>query len=143
MLDVLIIGLFIYQVLSGWSKGLVRMLFQFIIMVASFMLSFVVMKLIPMYAVAETGNVLLFFIAFFVLRKILTSILIRLGKGINKIPVIGILNRFLGSVVGFGIATIIVFICAHFLKLLAPFVVDIQLLVSQSQLFSLFTNTLI
>ncbi len=138
MLDLLIGGFFFYQLFNGWYKGFIRMLLSFLIMAASLVGAAALAKLGGTFKANGLIIFLVFLLLFFVLRKILLYLVNKFNDFFNRIPVLGGINRFLGSLVGLLVAAFVVFTLARILGFMAPFSSDLQNLFQQSQILKFF-----
>lgn len=122
MIDIIIIVLFLYGIIRGYKKGLIKSLLNFINFFISSIISFMLTRRIFLL-IASTINIddivknndffskninlsenqmkiILFFI-FFISVKFIIRIIFRLLNKISKLPLINISNSFLGGILGF------------------------------------------
>lgn len=138
MLDLLIGGFFIYQLFNGWYRGLIRMFLSLLIIAASLVGAAALAKLGGTFKAGGFVIFLAFLLIFFILRKTFLYLVNKFSDFFNKIPVLGALNRLLGSLLGLLIAVFVVMFLARILGFIAPFSSDLQTIFQQSQILKLF-----
>ncbi|GED20244.1 MULTISPECIES: CvpA family protein [Kurthia] len=141
MIDLLIIILFIAALVSGYKKGFITQLLNLVGLLVALIVAYIYYKpfaekivlWVPYPAVTENTalkfandaldlnltfyQLLAFAIIFFVI-KIVLSILFSIFDFLKDIPVLGVFNRFLGSLLGFVQCYIMLFIILYVLALL-------------------------
>lgn len=140
MLDILIAGFFLYQILMGWSRGLVCMIFRILITIVSALLPYPLIKLVRTNGSSGFVFLALYFLLAFFIYKLLNKLILRFAVKLNKIPILGSINRLLGSVAGFGYSFFITYLGIYLLKIISIFSVDIRLFMEQSKLLPFFNN---
>ncbi len=125
-ISIFIAALYIVMMIIGYHKGflyeLVSFLYTGLSLLAAWFLSPVLAKLFPLidadklgqykvmidlFHLEETLNIVAYFLIIFLVLKIFYIFISLLMKSLNKLPVIGKFNQFLGAISGIINATII------------------------------------
>ncbi len=100
----------------------------------------------PLIKAIKTGQskglllIVLYFLIFFLLHKLLTRLLLRFSGKFNQIPILGFVNRLLGSFAGLCFAFLITYYAVYLLNIVSIFSFDVKLFIEQSKLIPLFNN---
>ncbi len=137
MLDILIIGFFIFQILSGWTQGFIKVVLKAAVAVLSLFVAYLLIRLIGGFSVQGLLKMLLFWLLFLVLRALLLFLIRKFSGLFNKIPVIGTANRLLGSITAGIFALLFSYLIIRVLVFVALFTSDVQILLNQSRLYQL------
>ena len=136
-ISIFIVAIYIVMMIIGYSKGFLYEFVNLLYTVASLALSYfaspVFANLFPIVDVGKidekykaldtllnlnkTINTVAYFLIIFLLLKLLYIFISLLLKSMNKIPVIGKFNQFLGAIFGFINATLIVLAISMLLSL--------------------------
>ncbi|NLZ71842.1 MAG: hypothetical protein GX909_05015 [Clostridiaceae bacterium] len=135
MFDIVVILYFIYQIIFGWRQGFVDVLLRFIISIISLILIFVIFTFFKKVFLQNIVYILLIWLLFIVSKSILYFIIKNLTKILHKIPIIGLLNRILGSTLAGLLAIIVIFAAISLLKAFAPLSTEIKMILEKSILF--------
>ena len=101
-LDILTAIILLVAVLSGLATGLVVKLVQIVAVIGSY----VIAAVLPSYV--GLGREIVFVVAFIVL-SIICRYLVQVLRLVDKLPVVGTLDKFGGAVVGFVVAFIVLY----------------------------------
>lgn len=126
-IDIAIVAMFICFIIVGYSKGFVyevlSLLYTAISIVASWFLAPIFASMYPLVKLENLNtqaellsrfinldvilNTVIYFVLIFIIFKILYILLSLIFKGMNKLPVLGTINKILGAVIGILNATIV------------------------------------
>lgn len=126
-IDIAIVAMFICFIIVGYSKGFVyevlSLLYTAITIVASWFLAPIFASMYPLVKLENLNtqaellsrfinldvilNTVIYFVLIFIIFKILYILLSLIFKGMNKLPVLGTINKILGAVIGILNATIV------------------------------------
>ena len=137
LFDLLILGFFIYQILFGWKQGFLAMVLRFIIVVLSMLVAFLLAKAIANLYSTYFIVIIAFIFVYLVLRSLLFLLVKQASNIFNKVPLLGNINRFFGSVLGIFIATALTLITIMILNFITPFSLGAQELQMQSYILQL------
>lgn len=137
LFDLLILGFFIYQILFGWKQGFLAMVLHFIIVVLSMLVAFLLAKAIANLYSTYFIVIIAFIFVYLVLRSLLFLLVKQASNIFNKVPLLGNINRFFGSVLGIFIATALTLITIMILNFITPFSLGAQELQMQSYILQL------
>jgi uncharacterized membrane protein required for colicin V production len=125
-ISLFIIALYIVMMIIGYTKGFlyefISLIYTLLSLIAAWFLSPVLAKLFPLISADKLGqykvmidlfnleeilNIVAYFVIIFLVLKIFYIFISMLLKSLNKLPVVGKFNQFLGALSGFINATLI------------------------------------
>lgn len=136
-INIFVIALYVILMIFAYNKGflyeIINMLYTLFSLALAWFVSPVLAKLFPIIQIDKIDeqyqmlnsllnldkiiNTVAYFIIVFLLMKIIYLFISLLTKALNKIPVLGKVNKFLGLIIGFFNATIIVLALSMLLSL--------------------------
>lgn len=113
------------------------MVLRFIIVVLSMLVAFLLAKAIANLYSTYFIVIIAFIFVYLVLRSLLFLLVKQASNIFNKVPLLGNINRFFGSVLGIFIATALTLITIMILNFITPFSLGAQELQMQSYILQL------
>jgi membrane protein required for colicin V production len=136
VLDIIFLVIIVVCVIDGYRQGFVKSLLSLIISVLAPVIAYLITSSLwnkfsdavaPM--AVDTGEFLTAFIPFTVLMIIIiigAKILLKTAGFLNKVPVVGVLNRILGMLFGLVGAVVIIFILATLYEIFGAYTGQIE-----------------
>lgn len=138
LFDLILLGIFIYQIIFGWKQGFITMIFRFVIAIVSMIFAFYIAKIVSELYAAAIATIFTFIISLFLIRNLLFYIVNTVSNIFNRVPLIGKVNRLFGSVLGIFIALSLSYILILIFKVISPFSSGIENLLRESYILKVF-----